>query len=70
MSNFFSQETCDRCGGSLTGGRMMSKFNTDCLCMNCIRKEKQHPDYQKAAMAELEAVRRGNYNFPGIGYPG
>lgn len=70
MSNFFAQETCDRCGGSLAGGRMMSRFNEDCLCMNCISKEKQHPDYKKAAQAELEAVRRGNYNFPGIGYPG
>jgi hypothetical protein len=48
----------------------MSRFNTDVLCMRCIEEEKMHPDYPKAAAAELETVRRGDYNFPGIGWPG
>ncbi len=48
----------------------MSRFNTDVLCPACIEEEKQHPDYEKAVAAELEAVRCGDMNFPGIGWPG
>jgi len=31
-SRFFTQKHCDRCGGTLEAGRIMSMFNTDCLC--------------------------------------
>jgi hypothetical protein len=68
MDNFFSKQTCDRCGGSLANGRTMSQFNTDCLCLKCAEEEKSHPDYHKAVDAELEAICNGNLNFPGIGY--
>ena len=67
---FLTATKCDRCGGSLEHGRIMSRFDTSCLCLNCEREERQHPDYQKAADAELAAVRRGDMNFPGIGWPG
>ena len=67
---FLTVRKCDRCGGSLEHGRIMSRFDTSCLCLNCEREERQHPDYQKAADAELAAVRRGDMNFPGIGWPG
>ncbi len=67
---FFHQQTCDRCGGSLTGGRTMSMFSTECICMKCSKEEHRHPDYSKAADAEQEAIRNGNHNFPGIGWPG
>lgn len=33
MDKFFTQTTCDRCGGSLEAGRTMSMFNEDCICM-------------------------------------
>lgn len=33
MDKFFTQKTCDRCGGSLENGRIMSMFNTECICM-------------------------------------
>ena len=69
MDQFYTKTNCDRCGGSLTGGRMMSRFNTDCLCMACINAEKGLPEYKEAAQAELEAVKRGEMNYPGIGYP-
>ncbi len=65
---FFSQQKCDRCGGTLKGGRTMSRFNMDCLCLECAEAEKQHPDYQKAVEAEIAAIRNGNLNFQGIGY--
>ena len=70
MDEFFTKKRCDRCGESLAGGRTMSRFNTEVLCMECAERECQHPDYRKAADAELAAVRRGDMNFPGIGYPG
>jgi len=70
MDRFFTQKNCDRCGGSLEKGRQMSRFNQDCLCMDCIKKEKQHPDYEKAAAAELAAVKGGNRDFAGVGWPG
>lgn len=69
MDKFFTQEHCDRCKGSLVGGRMMSRFNEDCLCMSCIQKEREHKDYKTAVEAEIEAVKNGNYNFKGIGFP-
>ena len=49
---------------------VMSRFNTDCLCPACTEEEQAHPDYRKAADAEMNAVRHGDHNFPGIGWPG
>ena len=69
MDEFLAKKKCDRCGGDLKV-RIMSRFNTDCICMKCAEEERQHPDYQKAVDAELAAVRRGDMNFPGIGWPG
>ena len=66
---FLTVKKCDRCGGELKV-RQMSRFNTDVLCPDCIEEERRHPDYPKAAAAEFEAVRRGDMNFPGIGWPG
>lgn len=34
--------------------------------MDCKEKEREDPEYKKAADAEHEAVKRGNLNFPGI----
>jgi hypothetical protein len=47
----------------------MSFFNTQMICMDCVEKERKHPDYQKAKDAEHAAVLRGDYNYQGIGYP-
>lgn len=63
---FFTQEYCDRCGGSLKNGRIMSMLNRDCICIDCKRKETHDPDYDKAVKAELDEIRKGNYNFKGI----
>ena len=69
MADFFSKKNCDRCGVPLTV-RQLSRFNLDVLCPACIEEERRHPDYQLAADAELAAVRSGDPNFPGIGWPG
>jgi hypothetical protein len=59
---------CDRCGGDArisTG----SIFNAEQICQACEAEEKAHPDYERAREIEADAVRRGDYNFPGVGLP-
>ena len=68
MDKFFTQKHCDRCGGSLGGGRTMSMFNEQCICMECADKERQRADYSKAVEADHAEIKKGNYNFKGIGY--
>ena len=47
----------------------MSRFNTQEICMDCVKKEKAHPNYENARTREMEEVRKGNYNYEGIGKP-
>ena len=68
MDKFFTQEFCDRCGGSLEDGRIMSMYNNDCICMKCKEAERQRPDYEAAVKADHDAIKAGNYNFAGIGF--
>lgn len=44
-------------------------FNLQMICMTCKDLEKEHPDYDAAAQAELEAVESGDYNYTGVGLP-
>ena len=67
---FFEKQNCDRCRKPLNGIRTMSMYNTDCLCMDCIEAERKRPDYKTAVEADHAEIRKGNYNFKGIGYPG
>lgn len=60
--------TCARCG-QRTLSVTMSRFNTEMICPECENTEQQHPRYEEAREAEAEAVRQGNYYFPGIGKP-
>ena len=64
---FFTTKVCDRCGRPLDGGRTMSMFNEQAICMDCADKERERPDYKAACDAEIAAVRAGNRNFKGIG---
>lgn len=66
MDRFFSQKHCDRCGGSLEGGRIMSMFNEQCICISCKEQETKAPEYNKAVEADHEEIRKGNFNFKGI----
>ena len=66
MDKFFTQKTCDRCGGSLEKGRIMSMYNQDCICLNCKEKEMKRSDYKDAVETEYEEVKKGNYNYKGI----
>lgn len=67
MDTFFTQTTCDRCHGSLSSGRTMSMYNTNCICMACKETETKRTDYSSAVTADHEAIKKGNYNFEGIG---
>ena len=70
IDKYFSKTHCDRCGRSLDGVSIMSMFNEDCICMKCKEEERKHPKYKEALEADHAEIRRGNYNFKGIGYPG
>lgn len=60
---------CQRCGVH-TLATTVSYFNTDHLCLPCKEAERLHPDFPLAQAVEIAAVKLGNYNFEGIGYPG
>ena len=66
MDAFFTMKHCDRCGGDLTKGRIMSAFSQEVICMDCKDKEKQDKDYKKAVDADIEQIKQGNFNFRGI----
>ena len=72
LKNFESfgmrRDACDRCGQPTGGTTTMSAFNQDVICIPCKDEEKKDPDYDAAVRAEQEAIRRGDYNFPGV-YP-
>lgn len=44
---FLTKTKCDRYSGSLNQGRIMSRFDTACLCLRC-------------AEADLSEIRKGN----------
>lgn len=61
------EDKCDRCHGDFNGCRTMSMFNTQVICMACKEKEQQRANYRKAVEADHAEIRKGNYNFQGIG---
>jgi hypothetical protein len=56
----------DRCGKE-TSVHIMSMFNTEEICMDCKAAEEMRPDYKDAVETDDAAIRKGAYNFPGIG---
>lgn len=57
---FFEKKFCDRCGKDLSGGRIMSMYNEDCICMECKDKETKRPDYKATAKADMDRYLREN----------
>lgn len=45
----------------------MSMFNTEEICMDCKAEETIRPDYNDAVETDNAAIRKGDYNFPGMG---
>ena len=59
---------CDRCNKK-TRFHIMSMFNCDELCVACKEKERAHPEYKSARIADDAAIQAGNFDFPGVGKP-
>ena len=68
MNQLATDGKCQRCGRETTV-TTMSTFNTEMCCMFCIDNEQGHKLYEYARKQEFLAVKRGDYNFPGIGLP-
>ena len=60
---------CHRCGKE-ANTYTMSWFNQEYICMECNDKEEAHPDIELAKDVEVAHVKAGNFNYPGIGFPG
>jgi hypothetical protein len=56
---------CQRCYKE-TNGHTMSFLNTQLICFDCSKEEKNHPRYKEAKEAELRQVRAGNMNYKGL----
>ena len=61
-------DKCERCHQPTNNKTTMSMFNEDVICMSCKEKERQNPNYSKAHAADIEQIKKGNYNYSGIGY--
>jgi len=64
--NVTKHTKCDRCGKDLQRGQIMSRFNTQVICLDCTAKEEKDARYAVAKAAEQDAVLRGDYNFRGV----
>ena len=53
---------CKRCWKE-TPFLSMSFLNTQMCCVDCLDKEKDHPQYKEAKEEELRQVKAGNYNY-------
>ena len=60
---------CHRCSKE-TDSFTMSWFSTESICMECSDEENDHADIKLAKAVEIAHVKAGNYNYPGIGWPG
>lgn len=47
----------------------MSRFDTAMICLACDDLERAHPAWAAAVRLDCEAIRRGDYNYPGPGLP-
>ena len=68
MDTFFTKKLCDRCKKTLKNGRIMSKLNQDCICLECSEEEHKNPKYALGIFAERIAVENRDYNYPGLYY--
>jgi NMD protein affecting ribosome stability and mRNA decay len=60
---------CHRCGKE-TYSFTMSWFSTESICLDCSDEESNHPDFKLAKDVEVAHCKNGNFNYPGIGWPG
>ena len=58
--------TCQRCFEE-TSSYIMSMYSTRLICLVCKNKEEVRPDYKDAVDADVAEIKKGNFNFKGIG---
>ena len=58
---------CPRCGKDVPN-LIVSIFNRDQVCMDCIEEETNHPKYEEAIDACKQAEKNGDTKFEGIGW--
>ena len=66
--NEYGRLQCPRCGNK-SCATMMSMFNTQQVCIDCIEREQNHPKYSEAREAVIKEEEKGNYEYQGIGCP-
>ncbi len=59
---------CQRCGQN-TVPWTISIFDSTKICVQCKRKEKDHPKYKEAIEIGMQHIKAKKYNFAGIGKP-
>ena len=57
MDDFYIKDRCDHCGGSLAGGRIISMYNNECICMKCKNEETLRPDYTEAYERDIKQYK-------------
>jgi hypothetical protein len=64
--HIIERAACPRCHGPMFS-HSCSWFTDEDICSDCQQDERHAPNYAAARAAEAAAVRRGDYNFRGIG---
>lgn len=59
---------CERCGKE-SSSMIVSMFSEEWICMACKESERKHPDYKSANNADIEEIKKGNFNYKGVGKP-
>lgn len=66
--SYLPEGKCDRCKSARPyEGYTMSTFNEQWICLDCKEDERQAPTFEAAREAELQAIRRGETNYCGLG---
>lgn len=60
---------CSRCSKKTYVTLLESSFNNDLICLTCLKEEQKHPKYKDAVQGFIEAEKRGDTTFEGIGLP-
>lgn len=61
------RENCDRCHQPTNRVTTMSMYNEEVICMSCKDAEKKRSDYKQAQDTDNAEIKKGNYNYEGIG---
>lgn len=58
-----SRSLCERCDTPHGGEVRVSWYNSQKLCKLCATEERERPDWEACRLAEMWALKGGDYNF-------